>query len=369
MLLDERLAGTRLLTTAVWVFSLDQHRILWANPAALVLWRAASIEELSARDLSFRSEAGRTRAELIHDTLVRGRLWKEELTLYPRDVPVRVQMTITRIDLDDGKMGWICEGHEKVDIDPHQLRGVEALKHTSVLVAVVATSGEVLMRNYATQQAFGDGETMEGWFVDATIPATLLRAVEEGQVFRAEVEVITLEGPRFHGVEARASLDPATGAITALIQQYDLTQRRERDALIEQQRQEILALSAPILEVGHRTLAVPIVGQLDRGRGAQLTEALLTRVVEQQAESVILDLTGAMEVTPADLLALLRALTLLGARPIVTGIHPSMARELITSEGSLEGVHVLRNLRQGIAACAAQPRPDRDPERTRGAMR
>ena len=39
------------LRTALWVFDIDHARVIWANPAALRVWRADSLNELSARDL------------------------------------------------------------------------------------------------------------------------------------------------------------------------------------------------------------------------------------------------------------------------------------------------------------------------------
>ncbi|AKT38941.1 PAS domain-containing protein [Chondromyces crocatus] len=361
MLLDERLAGAKLLTTPVWVFDTERYRVVWANRAALDLWRADSEEELFQRDLSNLSASAKTRNRMIREALLQGRIWRDEMTLYPRGQPARILCTVSGLKGENGSLHWLCEGHERTDIDPLQLRGVEALQHTTVMVAVVSPTGETLLQNYATQQAFGEQTSIYPWFTEPAVPEALLAEVAAGQVFAGEFQVETRCGPRWHGLEARSNVDPATGAPAVLLQQYDLTQRRERDALIEQQRQEILALSAPILEVAPQTLAVPIIGQLDRARGAQLTETLLTRVVEQQAGSVILDLTGASTVSASDLLSLVRALSLLDARPIITGVLPSLAHELIASEASLEGVQILRNLRQGIAACVGHQQAARGP--------
>lgn len=361
MNLEERLSGVRLLSTPVWVFDPERSRIVWTNPAAVELWRAASPEELFQRDFSDMSEAIRTRHEGILAALREGRAVQEEWTWYPRGAPVRVRCTMTGIALDDGRLAELCEAFVRDGVDPLDVRGVEALRHTSVMVALVTPAGEVLMQNPSTLRAFGDGAALGAWFAEAGVAGALLGAAEEGQIFRAEVPAETLSGQRWHAVEARPTLDPATGERAVLIQQIDVTERRERDAVIERQRREILGLSAPILEVGRRTLAVPIIGALDRERVAVISEKLLPRVAEQQAGAVILDLTGATAAAAADLLALVRALQLLGARPVVTGIRPALARDMVEAAAALEGVLLLRNLHQGIAACVGRAvRPGAD---------
>jgi len=353
MTLEEHLIGAHRLSTPVWVFDPVRARIAWANQAAVEFWRAQSREELLERDFSDMSESVRTRHEAILATLAQGRTVHEEWTWYPRGIPVTVRCAMTGIDLEDGRLAQLCEATIMESVDPTQLRAVEALRHASVMVALVSPSGEVLMNNPAMQRAFGDRAALGAWFADAGVAAAILRETGEAQIFRAEVQVEALSGQRWHAVEARRTLDPATGEPAVLIHQIDVTEQRESDALIEQQRREILRLSAPILEVGRRTLAVPIIGALDRARSAEITEKLLARVVEQQAEAVILDLTGATTAGAADLLALVRALKLLGARPIVTGVRPALATELLSEGAALEGVLLLRNLHQAIAACVA----------------
>src|SRR5262249_16235458 len=120
----------------------------------------------------------------------------------------------------------------------------------------------------------------------------------------------------------------------------------------EAQRREILELSAPILDVGKRTLAVPIIGALDRARSESINERLLSATHAQRAERVIVDLTSA-SVFEADgaehLMKLVRAISLLGARPIITGIPPALASALVKAGVDLSGVLMLRSLGEGAS--------------------
>lgn len=94
----------------------------------------------------------------------------------------------------------------------------------------------------------------------------------------------------------------------------------------------VRALSSPILAIHHGVLLLPIVGMLDATRAEQATAALLERIVATNAKVVILDITG---VASADaqvtelLLRAARAASLLGARPILSGVSPAVARVLV----------------------------------------
>ena len=63
-------------------------------------------------------------------------------------------------------------------------------------------------------------------------------------------------------------------------------------------------------------LALPIIGTLDSGRAARLTEGLLERIAESQAEVIILDISGVPTIdtqVAQHLLRTVQAATLMGA--------------------------------------------------------
>ncbi len=90
------------------------------------------------------------------------------------------------------------------------------------------------------------------------------------------------------------------GKVVRLIgafQDIDSFKRREIEleeklAIINEQRSAIRALSAPIIQVWDRVLALPVVGTLDEERAAEITGRLLDAVVNHKAKYAILDLTG-----------------------------------------------------------------------------
>lgn len=370
MSLEQRLAVLDLLETPVWVFDLDQIEIPWANRQALDLWGAASCEELRQRDLSDISEAVKTRLRSHLLALRDGGRIHEEWTFYPHGKPVPLTLHLSGIALDDGRLAFLAQGVPKEQPPDQELvRGIEALRHTSLAVSLLDLGGALLMQNPACFRAFGRTESFHAWFA-AEVSSALLSAVEAGNVFSEEVVACTLEGERWHAVEARPTRDPVTGGPGILMFQVDVTARRSAEhtaetqsrmaeelsrhlAVIERQHREILSLSAPIIDVGRRTLILPLIGALYKERSAEIMERLLSAVHARRASCVILDLTGAGAIDGAGaarLIGLVRAVQLLGALPVLTGLRPAVARAIVDTDTDMSHLVILHDLRQGIDA-------------------
>lgn len=124
--------------------------------------------------------------------------------------------------------------------------------------------------------------------------------------------------------------------------------------LIQRQQQVIRSLSTPIIQVWDRVLTLPLVGTFDSVRAADVMEGILREVVRTQARYVILDLTGieVMDTATADhLLKLSRAVKLLGADVIITGINPAIAQTIVGLGVDLTSLETRATLRQGLEHC------------------
>ncbi len=354
--LAERLRGVERLCLPVWVFDAERARMAWGNAAALTIWRSPSLDEFLARDYSDASMATRTRNEGFLRKLRedQGAYIEHSFTFYPRGEPLQLRTFLSAIELDDGRLALLLEGHVRTEEqDPRLLRSNEATRHVSAMVALLSTEGAVLVMNPAADRAFGGSSTPSAWFEDAGAAARLLHVTETQEVLHEELVALTSEGPRWHAVEARRASDPATGKTAVVVHQVDVTERREREALIEAQQREILELSAPLLDVAEGVVAVPIVSALTEARSAELERRLLPGVVARGAKVVVFDLTGAKASEGAglaQLLGLIRAVRLLGARAMVTGVRSTLARELVRNGAHLEGAAVMRSLRDALAA-------------------
>ncbi len=235
----------------------------------------------------------------------------------------------------------------------------------------------MLFHNPAALRAFGDAPTIDAAFPDEGVSAAVRGAIDAEAPWAGEVRVATTDGERWHQVEARPTTDPVTGARAVLVQQLDVTAQRRAEgqveeqgrlidqlnrslALVEEQRRQILNLSAPILDVGRGTLAVPLIGRLDAERGSELGERLLPAIVAHRASHVVLDVTGAEALDPDGAAALERlahAIQLLGSRPILTGVRPEVARALVDVDLG-EELLVLRSLGRGLEVSRKRARGD-----------
>ncbi|HMY20531.1 MAG TPA: PAS domain-containing protein, partial [Polyangium sp.] len=174
-----------------------------------------------------------------------------------------------------------------------------------------------------------------GCSVDITARRESVQRLEE-----AAVEVEQRAAEAFREAETKA----------ALVEELD-----QKLGIIEAQHQEILALSAPLLDVGERVLAVPIVGALTATRTIEIMTRLLNAIVERQVERVVVDLTGleTIEIDTAEqLMGIIRAIRLLGSEAVITGIRPAVAQTIVELGIDLSAFVTKRTLRQALLDAA-----------------
>lgn len=131
----------------------------------------------------------------------------------------------------------------------------------------------------------------------------------------------------------------------------DITARRRDEALILQQEASLLALSTPLIPISNKVLVMPLIGSVDSRRAEQVLDTLLNGVSSRSANVVILDVTGVtvIDTQVADtLVQAARAVGLLGARVILTGVRPEVAQTLITLGVDLTGIVTCGTLQSGI---------------------
>ncbi|HRI67575.1 MAG TPA: HAMP domain-containing protein, partial [Polyangium sp.] len=154
----------------------------------------------------------------------------------------------------------------------------------------------------------------------------------------------------------------AEAAIRVLNQELALNLEREKERnehLLALQR-EIDDLSTPVLEVAQDVLALPIIGVLDAARGQKIMDRLLDAVTRKRAQFVILDVTGthAMDVSALEqLLKVIAAIRLLGAKCVLTGVRPAVAQAMVKLGADIQSVETLRSLGQALDVYLRRARP------------
>jgi rsbT co-antagonist protein RsbR len=131
----------------------------------------------------------------------------------------------------------------------------------------------------------------------------------------------------------------------------DQTERRSAEELIRRQRDEILELSTPVIQVWDRVLALPIIGTLDSNRASRLTESLLNKIADLEAEIVILDISGVPTIdtqVAQHLLKTVHAARLMGATSILSGVRPETAQAMVHLGIELGGLRSRNTLRDAL---------------------
>ncbi len=142
---------------------------------------------------------------------------------------------------------------------------------------------------------------------------------------------------------AQATIDMHHHDLVDRLQEASTTQAQLREAIQE--------LSTPIIPLYTGILAVPLVGRVDSQRAQALTEAMLEAIAREQAEMVLLDITGVAVVdtnVANHLMQTARAAALLGSQVVLVGISAEVAQTLVQLGLDLGQLVTLSNLQSGL---------------------
>ncbi len=231
MPLADYLESFNRIVTPVWVFDTDHSKVHWANPAALKLWRADSLEELTARAMS--KEMSPTVAQRLKQyqrDFETGASFTELWTLYPNGAPSTTRCIFSGLRLDDGRMAMFCQGIEERPDAPDTLRSAQALLHTTVMISLYDMDGNSLYHNPAARASYRDGmHSLPDRFMDEHDYKTLLDALELNGIANLVARVDTDEGPRWHEINARESRDAVNGTPAILISEVNISDLKEAE--------------------------------------------------------------------------------------------------------------------------------------------
>src|SRR4029453_3997122 len=178
------------------------------------------------------------------------------------------------------------------------------------------------------------------------LPGSLLRPVRSGLRQRSPAGRLGGAAPRaqapYRSGAKLVSFDMALAIDTYIAANLDTVARHQA---------AIRELSTPVIRVYNRVLLLPLVGTVDSHRAHQIMETLLTRVVDEQARVVIVDIAGVpvVDTRVADhLLKTTEAVRLVGAGPIITGISAQVARTIVQLGVDISAIHTRAPLEDGI---------------------
>ncbi|MCA9624217.1 MAG: STAS domain-containing protein [Myxococcales bacterium] len=140
---------------------------------------------------------------------------------------------------------------------------------------------------------------------------------------------------KLHGSDAD-SLFHDVWVVTRLIDELGLlvteAQHEASENVIARQKRDLMDLSTPVIKLWDGVLALPLVGTMDSHRALLATETLLDAVMKTSSRVVILDITGVPTVdtlVAQHLIKTVKALRLMGADGIISGIGPQIAQTMV----------------------------------------
>ncbi len=242
------------LSTAIWVFNIEDHNIWWGNESALKFWDADSLENLVQRDFSTDSSSVRRRLHEMFVTSAQGDRVEENWTLYPNGQPQMAIVTFTPIYIENRKKALLIEATPQIndELDQRTKRILEAIRHTPLMITTFDGDGSLLAENPAAANAYNTQEkttTIEDRYNDPDIRKRILDRHDTPKRFKRDIKVYTAFGERWHTLTAEMGLDPVSGRQVIVATEEDITERVQAQ---EELRRLNLNLEQRVAERTHK---------------------------------------------------------------------------------------------------------------------
>lgn len=228
----EALAAFARLGSPLYIFSFATQRVCWANARALEFWNAASPEELYARDLGPFSPATKTRLADYHQAFAACGQRTESWTFYPHGKAITALCRCTGVSLSGHGEAMLVEVQtlKPVELPISELRQIEVLRHTPLMISLFSAEGEVLVRNPAALAKFGEldralppgSDHFRAMFAQAAECERLLADAGRTGTGHGSATIAVRRWP-VHSVQVSHVTDPATGLAALLVAQQDIS--------------------------------------------------------------------------------------------------------------------------------------------------
>lgn len=264
------------------------------------------------------------------------------------------------------------EAQHKLEEALAELKGLrDLMEATTDLVGLATPDKRVLYMNRA-------GRRMLGWDEDEDIanapvtnlhpPGYMRRLAEEGiphalerGVWSSEGELLHRDGTVLPISQVVVGLRDASGGVRGvgtIIR--DISGAKQLEAELRERTQRLSdalqAMATPFIPITREIVVMPLIGQMDGERAEQIMQVALDGVQSSGARVVILDITGltsADTMVAGSLIRTARALRLIGAQTILTGIQPAVAQTLVGLGLDLGDTTIHATLQIAIASALA----------------
>jgi rsbT co-antagonist protein RsbR len=211
---------------------------------------------------------------------------------------------------------------------------VDLLNNAHKLIRYIVEQNEVDMIAFAEQE----GVT---W---ATHSLTLSFKLEWIQAIRRTLwtflykyesaKVVFSESKTFFELEKKVN-----EKVDVFLKSFFVSYSDYKDKLILAQQNLVENLSVPIIPITSTTCVLPLIGTIDDSRIRIIEEKVLLEIGKLRIHTLILDLSGIIEMEVEiinDLLKILDGTALMGCKAVVTGLRPEVVTKMIRSGVQIE---------------------------------
>lgn len=191
------------------------------------------------------------------------------------------------------------------------------------------------------------------------LPGIVSELMERGSL-RTDWSILRADGSSFPAQIAVNLITDSRGepqALAGIVRDLSELRRAEQERMalqeqvIDAQRAALREVSTPLIPLAEDVVVMPLVGAIDSARAQQIMEVLLEGIAHFQAETVLVDISGVrvVDTQVADaLLRAARAVQLLGAQIILTGISADVAQTIVHLGADMGRIMTRANLQDGL---------------------
>lgn len=212
------------------LLDVDSLKILWANAESLSFWQADTLEELRARDISHgMTNTVKNRIKQIQTDCYELNASHTELwTLFPKRQPRTVEFSLSPFPVPGIHKALLVQAcDEKQNIESETLHSTTALMHTPTMISLYDADHHLIYCNPAARDTLQSScTTLPQRLVNDTDIYMIMEALDADEPWGVELEVNTVEGPRWHHMTIQRTLNALTGDYSILVSAVDATDRR-----------------------------------------------------------------------------------------------------------------------------------------------
>lgn len=188
--------------------------------------------------------------------------------------------------------------------------------------------------------------------LENSLLVTSIQRMSESQIRaneRLETEVLARTEQLEHELEQRKAAE--------------LDRERMHATMLSAQAERLAELSTPLLPITDDIVVMPLIGVIDERRAEQVLTTALSGVSSSRASVLILDITGVRNASTnvaKTLLDAARAVSMLGAEVVISGVRAAVAHSLVDVAHTMQGIVTTATLKGAVAHAMAIGRRNGD---------